>query len=269
MRLTVLSVLLLSYAVLGNGFFARRPTLHRPHHVSSALHESKAMIGIDNRHVANDDKMWLTFKKCMATFTASIALCSSNLVVVPDSAVAAPGGWFPSAEQRAVNELSSFQRPINEILEQLSPMMIPNAIGVYSNTQMLKGSKDDANVVATYMETYIKPCQKEMETLAKQLPLTKEDQEKATTYSQLMKGHILELQEAIKGLKAEDQRKEVEEVQETLADYLKLLSAKYEVEPYVPPRPLTDKELFGPLGCEFWGKQRVPGSNACTPKLDN
>jgi len=81
----------------------------------------------------------------------------------------------------------------------------------------------------------------------------------------LMKGHILELTDAIKKQKAEPMRKEVEEVRETLAEFLKLSASKYEVEPYRPARQISDKELFGPLGCEFWGKKRVPGSNACAP----
>ena len=64
---------------------------------------------------------------------------------------------------------------------------------------------------------------------------------------------------------AKEQAKEVDEVRETLAEFLKLAGTKYEVAPFKPIRPLTDKELFGPLGCEFWGKKRIPGSNACAP----
>ena len=55
----------------------------------------------------------------------------------------------------------------------------------------------------------------------------------------------------------------IKQVQETLDEFLKVASAKYKVKPFLPTRPLTDKELFGPLGCEFYGKQRVIGSNAC------
>lgn len=214
------------------------------------------------------DSAYAQFNKVTkkAFTTAAVTFMIGNLLGgIPQSAQAAPGGWFPSSEQKAVNEISTYQRPIYDILEQLTPSMIPNTVGVYSNTQLLKGGKEDADVVANYMENFIKPCQQEMEKLAVKLPLSAEDKEKATTYAQLMKGHILELQQAIKSQKTEEQRKEVQEVQETLADYLKLISVKYEVEPYMPPRPVTDKELFGPLGCEFWGKKRVPGSNACQP----
>lgn len=49
------------------------------------------------------------------------------------------------------------------------------------------------------------------------------------------------------------QAKEVAEVQETLAEFLKLASSKYPVVAFVPPRPMTDKEFFGLFGCEYWG----------------
>jgi hypothetical protein len=129
--------------------------------------------------------------------------------------------------------------------------------------KVLKGGKEDSDVVLTYMETYIKPCQQKMSLVAPKLGLADADQKRAEILPQLMKGHIIELTQAIKEQKAESQAREVEEVQETLAEFLKLASSKFTVLPYVATRPLTDSELFGPLGCEFWGKQRVPGSNAC------
>ena len=57
--------------------------------------------------------------------------------------------------------------------------------------------------------------------------------------------------------------KEVEEIQETLADYLKICARNYNVQFFTPSRPLTDAEIFGPLGCGFYGKVRAPGSNNC------
>lgn len=109
---------------------------------------------------------------------------------------------------------------------------------------------------------------------------------------QLMLGHILELQQAIQAQNAVDQRKEVQEVLETLTEYLGLVKqGGYEVQEYIRPGKAVknaynegkdasngseddgdmkavpnDKELFGPLSCEWWGKVRVEGSNACTEK---
>ena len=108
-----------------------------------------------------------------------------------------------------------------------------------------------------------------MESLAPKLKLSDNvASERLAILPLLMKGHIAELTQAITEMKAPSQLREAEEVQETLAEYLKLASAdgKYSVQPYVPTRVLTDAELFGPLGCEFWGKKRVPGSNACIAK---
>ena len=108
-----------------------------------------------------------------------------------------------------------------------------------------------------------------MEEVAKNLKLPQEsDQTRVEILPALMKGHMLELQQAIKEQKFDEMAKEVEEVQETLAEFLKLASTAYSVTPFVATRPLSDSELFGPLGCEFWGKTRVPGSNACASPPD-
>lgn len=176
----------------------------------------------------------------------------------------ANAGLFSSQEQDQLDEIAKFQKPIAELLDQLRPTNTPNAIGVYSNSQILKGGKEDSDVVLGYMEFYIKPCQRVMESVAGRLKLSsEEDQKKAELQPLLMKGHIAELTQAIQSMKAVDQEREVKEVFDTLADFLKLASTKYTVQPYIPSRPLTDAELFGPLGCQFWGKKRVEGSNAC------
>lgn len=176
----------------------------------------------------------------------------------------ANAGFFQSDEQDQIDQISSFQRPIFELLDQLRPAVVPNTVGVYAQTQVLKGGKEDSDVVLNYLETYIKPCQSKMADAAPKLKLANPvDQARIEVLPLLMKGHILELGQAIKEMKADSQGKEVEEVTETLAEYLKLSSSKYSVTAYVSPRPLTEKDYLGPLGCEFWGKKRIEGSNAC------
>jgi hypothetical protein len=109
-----------------------------------------------------------------------------------------------------------------------------------------------------------------MEKLVPKLKLdNSENLDRIKVLPALMKGHIFELTQAIDEMKSSSQLKEVEEVQETLAEFLKIASITYKVTPYIPIRPLNDAELFGPLGCEFWGKKRVPGSNACTEVPQN
>ena len=176
----------------------------------------------------------------------------------------ANAGFFQSDEQDAIDNLSSYQKPVFELLDQLRPSLVPNAVGVYIQTQVLKGGKEDSDVVLNYLENYIKPCQKKMSEIASKLQLANPaDQTRIELLPLLMKGHILELGQAITTMKSEDQAKEVAEVSETLAEYLVLSSSKYKVERFVPPRMLSDKEYLGPFGCEFWGKKRVEGSNYC------
>mmetsp|Transcript_12698 Transcript_12698/g.21255 ORF Transcript_12698/g.21255 Transcript_12698/m.21255 type:complete len:262 (+) Transcript_12698:83-868(+) len=203
------------------------------------------------------DEMGIQWKKVVATVLSSTFLIGGN----------ANAGFFTSAEQDSINEIQRYQKPVAELLDQLRPVDLPNAIGVYGKTQVLRGGKDDADVVLNYVETYIKPCQQKMEKVASKLQLPDADTQKKVEITPLeMKGHILELGQAIEAQKADFQAKEVEEVQETLGVFLKLASTKYEVKPFIPSRPLTDAELFGPLGCEFWGKVRIEGSNQCTDK---
>mmetsp|Transcript_35589 Transcript_35589/g.36293 ORF Transcript_35589/g.36293 Transcript_35589/m.36293 type:complete len:254 (+) Transcript_35589:171-932(+) len=177
----------------------------------------------------------------------------------------ANAGLFQSAEQDAVDEIAKLRLPVRDLLLQLSPQMLPNAVGVFSETQVLKGSKEDSNVVASYSETYIKPLQQKMKKLATVIKLDDaKSQERLEILPGLMIGHIYELAQAITDQKVTDQKREVEEVVETLNEYLSLVSSKYKVDPLASVRPLSDAELFGPLGCEFWGKKRVKGSNQCT-----
>ena len=195
------------------------------------------------------------------------SMLSILTVMTTMKATPAQARFFASDVQNKVDQIAAFQRPINDLLDQLKPVSSPNAIGIYSNTQILRGGKEDANVVLTYLSTYIQPLQQQMATLAPLLSLpSAEAQEKAEVKPLLMKGHIAELNQAINEMNFLSQAKEITEVQETLAEFLKLAALKYEVTPFVPTRPLTDAELFGPLGCEFWGKKRAEGSNACIEK---
>lgn len=125
----------------------------------------------------------------------------------------ARAGWFASPEQQQVDKISMCQRPVAELLDQLRPADIPNPIGVYTRTQLLKGGKEDSIVVQNYLSRYIQPCQEQMAAASETLSLKDTDlQKKLETLPLLMKGHIVELQQAIASEKAEEQAREVEEV---------------------------------------------------------
>jgi hypothetical protein len=240
-----------------HAFLVSMPRMHRS--------QKNSMISMskDGREqkTRSTDQIVGFFRSGFAAVTIALSTCSFDNV--------AHAGIFDSAEQNAVYEINSYQKVVNELLDQLRPVEIPNAVGVYLKTQILKGGAEDSNVVLNYQDTYFKPLQVKMEQASKSLALkSPEEQEKLKSLPLLMKGHILELSQAINEQSAGNQAKEVEEIQETLADFLKLASSTYKVEPYIPPRPLTDKEFFGPLGCEFWGRQRMPGSNQCAPAAE-
>ncbi len=194
-----------------------------------------------------------------------IALVSSmlSLTATTIGSLKSSAGFFTSSEQDLVNDIARYQKPVSELLSQLRPSDIPNAIGVYQKQQILKGGKEDSDVVLNYLESYISPLQEKMAKAAPQLQIERQAKERLQTLPLLMKGHIVELNQAIESQKADSQAREVEEVLETLNEFLSIASTKYTVAIFNPPKPASDAELFGPFGCGFYGKVRVPGSNAC------
>lgn len=170
---------------------------------------------------------------------------------------------FPSESQQSIYNVAAYRKQVKELMYMLKPNPQINAVGVSANIQLLKDTKEDSDVVSNYMEQVIKPLQMKMTIAAPKLKLDEENQKRVEILPALMKGHILELTQAISQISAKEQLKEVEEVEETLEEFLTLASSKYKVPDFLPFKPLGDKELFGPLGCEFYGKKRVEGSNAC------
>jgi regulator of protease activity HflC (stomatin/prohibitin superfamily) len=169
-----------------------------------------------------------------------------------------------SYQQDEIDKIATYQRPVADLLNQLTPQNVPNVIGVVTSTKMLNGGKEDSNVVLENLEHVIKPCQIEMEKVSVSLGLEPPElQSKVEVLPKLMKGHMLELSQAINAQSAEQQAREVKEVQETLDEFLQLASSKYKFKPYVPSVAMSDADMFGPFGCEFWGKVRKPESNKC------
>lgn len=201
--------------------------------------------------------------------TAALLPMMPLIPLVPLTSFPSPAvsGFFSSKEQDAVDSVASFQKPVATLLSQLRPIEQPNAIGVYQTQQTLRGSKEDNDVVATYLGVYIRPLQEKLAQAVQVVAVDSSKQERFRTLPLLMKGHILELEDAIRSKKADAQAREVEEVQETLDEFLKLAATvpSINVQFYQIPKPASDAQLFGPLGCEFYGKSRIPGSNACSP----
>ena len=138
--------------------------------------------------------------------TRKISTAAALLFPLLSFTNSAKAGLFVSAEQELVNSLAIFQKPVYDLLEQLRP----------GKNQILKGGVEDSNVVQQNVNIYIIPMQAKMAEVASKLNLQiAADQTRVELLPLLMKGHILELTQAIEDKKAESQFKEVEEVQET------------------------------------------------------
>lgn len=205
-------------------------------------------------------------KKLIGISLASFIFASSPFTPTPVQA-----GWFgPSPVEKQINDLCTCQKQVTILHQQLQPGLVRNSIGVEIPTQLLRGGPEDSAFLQTTLETKLKPCQNTMQTLAPQLTeLDEESKKKITNLPLLMKGHLLELQQAIDSQKVSEQEKEVAEVEETLNDYLNVVNTKYPVNFYEgKAKPyISDKDYYGPLGCEFWGKVHIDGSKNCiTPE---
>ena len=80
------------------------------------------------------------------SFTRDIKRCS-KLIPLLLTPLSVRAGLFTSAEQDALNDISGYQKVVAELLDQLKPMPVNNAVGVSIPTQILKGGKEDSNVV--------------------------------------------------------------------------------------------------------------------------
>ncbi len=132
-------------------------------------------------------------------------------------------------------------------------------------SKQLKGGKEDSSTVIRYLDAHYKPLQEKMVALAPKLKLDdKEKQERAETLPLLLKGHLLELVAAARKGDAAEQLEEMEEVAESVDEFLALGALKYQVKSYLGPKPEFDvMKEYGPFSCEFYGKVRLPESNVC------
>lgn len=266
----ILCMIFLGYAVLSSGLKASCPM------TGTAISKQSKLLAsnLNQDHSTSISVHNKLTKKYVSLFLSSLLLIGppTSMMLSSPTIVHAEGfNFFSSQEQRAVDEIADYRRPIRSLLDDLRPSNVPNPVGVYMKQQILKGGKEDSDVVLTNMEVYIKPMQIKMQsfvTSASRPLLDEASESRLKILPSLMKGHILELEQAIKSLKAENQEKEVVEILDTLDEYLALLSSssKLVVTPFIPLKPLNDAQLFGPLGCEFYGKVRVTGSNACMVK---
>ncbi|CEM37397.1 unnamed protein product [Vitrella brassicaformis CCMP3155] len=200
-----------------------------------------------------DESSTLPRRRMLSIALGSLVAPSLLASPSPSSAISLP--FFESEEQkieRAVGEIADYRPYVLKILDKLK-------------TGKLKGGTYDSGTVANFLGIYYRPMQEKMETLSAKIDLEDTTKtERLRLLPLLLKGHLAELREAVISQRPERQLEEVEEVGETLNEFLTLASAKYTIPPIpVPPDFNPEKDYYGIFGCEFWGKRRLPESNRC------
>ena len=115
-----------------------------------------------------------TPKTFRTTFTKSrIIQISSAISLLPllIRPTAASAGLFTSDEQDKLNEIVAFRKPVSDLLSQMQFIESPNPIGVFVKQRILKGGKEDSDVVLSYLEVYLKPLLTKLRVLAPRLSL--------------------------------------------------------------------------------------------------
>lgn len=132
----------------------------------------------------------------------------------------------------------------------------------------LRGGNEDSQVVRRYKDTYYDPSIAKMMELAPKLKLDSKKQERVELLPLLLKGHYLELDTAITKKDAKEQLEEMTEAADTMNEFLTLAADKYTVPKiYIfDPSGYKPERDYGPFACEFWGRERLAGSNKCVPK---
>jgi hypothetical protein len=95
-----------------------------------------------------------SYRDTNRNFFKSLISITTAASVLTYSSQSAKAGLFQSAEQDAVQELNSYQKPIFELLTQLRPAMTPNAVGFFAMSQTLKGGKEDSGKIQLNDEIY-------------------------------------------------------------------------------------------------------------------
>lgn len=175
--------------------------------------------------------------------------------VNPASAFLGLGGEKESIE-RDIKEIAKVQERVLEVQSQLV-------------NRELRGGNEDSQVIKNYKKTYYDPSLVKMIELAPKLKLeSSKQQERAQILPLLLKGHYIELDAAIAKKDAKEQLEEITEAADTINEFLTLAANKYTVpEIYVfNPSGYKPEKDYGPFACEFWGRERLAGSNKCVPK---
>ncbi|CAM9731474.1 unnamed protein product [Ectocarpus sp. 4 AP-2014] len=168
------------------------------------------------------------------------------------TAFALPFGPKDNPELEAVVKVAGYSRFVNKLEQDLK-------------AGALKGGPEDSVVVLRVLEVYLEPMQEEMLKVAPLMQLAgRESRERVKLLPLIMKGHLLELKAACGTKDAKEQLEEVQEVRETLDEFIALAKTRYEIAP-LDPEGAPDGDQLGIFGCSFYGMKRTDGSSRCQP----
>ena len=185
----------------------------------------KTIKMMDNYQNSPDSTINMEKRKFKSIGLTTATILVSSLIKSPSNAF----DLFPSKEQVSINNIADYRKIVDELVFMLTPNQQANAVGTYASVQLLKDSKEDCDVVATYLNTKFKPLQIKMKDIASKLNLPDEKQTRIELLPNLMLGHTLELSQAIKSKSSKEELKEVLEIKQTLEEFLVLASTKYNV----------------------------------------
>ncbi|CAM9097550.1 unnamed protein product [Pylaiella littoralis] len=188
--------------------------------------------------------------------TVGSAFALAAVVAKPKGAPAfdipLPFGPNDAPELEKVIEVAEYSRFVRKLEQDLE-------------AGALQGGTEDSAVVSRVLEIQLKPMQETMLKVAPVMELAgREARDRARLLPSIMKGHLLELEMACGTKNAKEQLQEVQEVRETLDEFIALAKTRYNIKPLdVPGAPEGDQ--LGIFGCSFYGMKRTDDSSLCQP----
>eukprot|EP00903_Cladosiphon_okamuranus_P014346 g13320.t1 len=247
-RSVMLAVLTHSFAVQG---FIVRPA---PFQAKKAAPTRVNMISERTSELAGGGSSRAAFLRATLGSAAALAavVAKSKEASAFDLPIPTPFGPKGPPELEVVVKVAGYSQYVNKLEQDLK-------------AGALKGGDEDSVVVSRVLEIYLKPMQQAMLKVAPLMQIAGlEARERAKLLPSIMQGHLLELEMACGTKDAKEQLQEVEEVRETLDEFIALAKTRYEIPtPEVPSAPEGD--TLGIFGCSFYGMKRTDGSNLCQP----
>lgn len=125
-------------------------------------------------------------------------------------------------------------------------------------TKELKGGAEDSQTVFRYSKTYFGILGAKLAEGAAVATAEEADKGALKSLADQFKEETASLEAACRSGSAEDQMKEISDMEEVLNKYLSIANVAQ-----VTKTEAEADAFLGPFACSFWGLKRKPGSNQC------